>query len=143
MHPRPSFEHTLLVRYGETDQMGVVHHGNFVLYMEEGRTRMMRSLGCPYGELERDGYALVVRKLELRYRAPAYYEDELSVRTSVAELRSSAIVFAYEIRRAESGQLLAEGSTELVCVDRTGDKPRPRPLPPKLLTMLQPPGEPT
>jgi acyl-CoA thioester hydrolase len=138
MNPGSFFEHRLLVRYGETDQMGVVHHGTYVLYMEEGRTRMMRNLGCPYGELERDGFALVVRKLELRYRAPAYYEDELSVRTSVAELRTSAIVFAYEIRRAKDEQLLVEGSTELVCVDRSAGKPRPRSLPQKLCDVLRP-----
>jgi acyl-CoA thioester hydrolase len=69
------YEHLLRVRYGETDQMGVVHHANYLLYMEEARTAFMASVGCSYGGLERDGIGLPVRRTEVRYRASARYED--------------------------------------------------------------------
>src|SRR5580765_3234482 len=73
---RPVHEHRLRVRYAETDQMGVVHHANYLLYLEESRTRMMAELGCSYAELEQSGWALPVRRTELRFRAPAYYDEE-------------------------------------------------------------------
>ena len=111
-------EHRLRVRYGETDQMGVVYHANYLVYMEEGRTRLMEALGCSYAELERSGWALVVRKAELRYRAPARYDEELIIRTAVDRVGGASVRFVYEVRRAADGTLLAEGSTELACVDR-------------------------
>lgn len=110
-------EHTLQVRYGETDQMGVVYHANYLVYFEEGRTRLMESLGLPYAELERRGYGLVVRKAALRYRAPARYAELLTVRTWVERLGGASVSFAYEVLRASDRQKLAEGSTELACVD--------------------------
>ncbi len=133
----PVGEHVLRVRYGETDQMGVVHHANFLLYMEEGRTRLMSSLGLPYAELERRGWGLVVRGTELRYRDSARYDDELRVVTRIARLRKASVLFTYEIRRAADDALLVEGSTDLACVRLDGDR-RPVALPGELVALLGP-----
>ena len=125
-------EHRLHVRYAETDQMGVVYHANYLVYMEEGRTRMMASLGLPYHELEAKGWALVVRKADVRYRAAARYGDELCVRTWVERMRGASILFRYEIERAADATLLATGSTELACVDLKTAERRPTMLPEEL-----------
>jgi acyl-CoA thioester hydrolase len=107
----------LRVRYGETDQMGVVHHANYALYVEESRTTWMRELGCSYAELERRGIGLPVRKLEVRYRAPALYEDELEVHTRVGKLGGASVRFDSEIVRPADGARIATASVELACVD--------------------------
>jgi acyl-CoA thioester hydrolase len=131
-------EHRLRVRYSETDQMGVVYHANYLVYMEEGRTRLMESLGCSYAAFEREGWALVVRKAELRYRAPARYDEELAVRTAVGRVGGASVLFLYEVRRANDGELLAEGSTELACVDRRGGTSRAALLPEAIRALLAP-----
>ncbi len=131
-------EHRLRVRYGETDQMGVAHHANYLLYMEDGRTRLMARLGCSYAELERRGWGLPVRKAEVRYRSPARYDEELVVRTRVSRLRAASVAFEYEIVRAEDGLLLATGSTELACVRLDSAERRPVHLPEEIRTLLTP-----
>jgi acyl-CoA thioester hydrolase len=131
-------EHRLRVRYGETDQMGVVYHANYLVYMEEGRTRLMEALGCSYARLERDGWLLVVRKAELRYRASARYDEQLVVRSAVERLGGASVRFVYEVVREADGTLLAEGMTELACVDRRGDEPRPALLPERVRELLGP-----
>jgi len=128
-------EHRLSVRYAETDQMGVAHHANFLLYMEEARTAMMKARGCSYRSLEESGFGLPVRKVDVRYRASALYEDDLIVRTHISKSRAASITFEYEIIRAEDELLLATGSTELACVRLDGDR-KPVPLPEALLALL-------
>jgi acyl-CoA thioester hydrolase len=130
-------EHPFQVRYGETDQMGVVHHANYLLYMEEGRTRMMEDLGCSYAKLERSGWGLPVRRASLRFRAPARYGDRLVVRTRVARLGGASVRFEYEIC-SESGELLAQGSTELACVELASRERKPRMLPDRIRALLAP-----
>ena len=127
----------LQVRYGETDQMGVVHHANYLAYFEEGRTRMMADLGCSYAGLEREGIGLPVRSVELRYRAPAHYEEELLVETRLLAMRAASVSFGYEIRRVEDGRLLVTGVSELACISLGSDR-RVRPLPDSLRELLQP-----
>ena len=136
--PRPWHEHRLRVRYGETDQMGVVYHANYLVYMEEGRTRLMEALGCSYAELERQGWALVVRRAELRYRAPARYDEELVVRSAVERLGGASVRFVYEIARVADGVALAEGMTELACVDRREGEGKPTLLPERVRALLEP-----
>jgi len=122
MPPR-EHEMRLRVRYGETDTMGVVYHANYLVYMEEGRSGLMRELGIPYSELERGGTFLAVRKADLRFRAPARYDEELVVRTRIERLKAASVSFAYSIERAADGTLLAEGSTELACLrDQDGER---------------------
>ncbi len=92
-------ETRLRVRYGETDQMGVVHHANYALYVEESRTNLMRERGCSYAELERRGFGLPVRRMEMRFRAPALYEEELVVRTRIGRVGAASVTFESEIYR--------------------------------------------
>ncbi len=123
------YDHQVQVRYGETDQMGVVHHANYLLYFEEARTAFLASQGQPYGQLEKDGLALPVRKLDLRFRAPAHYEDKLRVRVSVDRITAASVRFIYEIRRPSDEVLIATGSTELACIDLTATPRVPHVLP--------------
>lgn len=113
----PRHEHRLRVRYAETDQMGVVHHANYLLYLEESRTALMAARGCSYAELERSGWALPVRKVELRFRSPARYEEELVVRTWVQRLGPASVTFASEVWREVDRTLVASGAIELACID--------------------------
>lgn len=116
--------------------MGVAHHAAYVVWLEEARTAMMAARGCSYAALERDGVGLPVRRLEVRYRASARYEDELIVRTRVSRVRPASITFEYEVLRAGDGTKVATASTELACVD-LADPSRPvQPLPPRLRELL-------
>lgn len=115
--------HRLKVRYGETDQMGRVHHANFLLYLEEARTALMEDLGWPYAELERTGLGLVVRDARLRYRSAALYGDILVVETEVRSVRGASVELSYAVRRDGTWDLVATGSTQLACVDLRGDPP--------------------
>jgi len=124
------------VRYGETDQMGVVHHANYLAYMEEARTTFMASLGCPYSEIEKRGIGLPVRKLDVRYWSPAYYEQTLVVGVEVVHLGAASIVFGYEIRCAQHEQRIATGRVELACVRLTGETRGPCTLPDDLRSVL-------
>ncbi len=136
----PWSEHRLQVRYGETDQMGVVYHANYLVYFEEGRTRLMEALGLPYAELERRGFGLVVRKAGLRFRAPARYAEQLTVRTRIERIGGASVAFEYEVLRAADGLALAEGSTELACVDLRKEARPVCMLPEELRALLEPRG---
>lgn len=129
-------EHRLRVRYAETDQMGVVHHANYLLYFEESRTRLMAERGCSYAELERRGIGLPVRRLELRFRLPAVYEEELVVRTRVKSVRAASITFESEVVRAADHVLIASGWIELACIDLRDRAHGPIPLPAELRALL-------
>ena len=129
--------HTVRVRYGETDQMGVAHHGSYVAYLEEARTEWMRALGTAYADLERAGIGLPVRTMNLRYRAAAHYEEELDVEIRVARLRPVAVTFGYRILRRGTEAVLVEAEVELACVDLSVRPLRPRPLPEGLFEALR------
>ena len=131
-------EHRLRIRYSETDQMGVAHHANYVLYLEESRTELMRQRGCSYAELERRGFGLPVRKLDLRYRAPAVYEDEIVVKTRVGRVGAASVTFESEIHRTADGVHLASGVIELACVDLRSAERKPVVLPEELRALLDP-----
>ncbi len=113
-----TFEARLRVRYAETDQMGVVYHSNFIIWFEVGRVEAMRDLGFNYKQMEKeDGCYIVVVDARCRYRAPAYYDDDILVRTKVRNVRGSLIHFGYEVLRAGEGTLLAEGETTHLVTD--------------------------
>ncbi|MCC6417951.1 MAG: acyl-CoA thioesterase [Gemmataceae bacterium] len=117
-------EIAIRVRYAETDRMGLLHHANYLVYFEQGRTELLRSLGWSYRDLEDQGYLLVLTRVEVRYRRPARYDDLLTVRTTLTRATLVKLVHRYEVLR--DGELLAEGETTLGCVDRAG---RVQPLP--------------
>ena len=105
-------ETEIRVRYAETDKMGIVHHSNYLIWFEAGRSDLCRARGFSYKEMEENEQALmVVAESYVRYKSPSYYEDELVVRTRVAEIRSRSIRFIYEIVRPEDDVLVAEGET--------------------------------
>jgi acyl-CoA thioester hydrolase len=133
-------ETRLRVRYGETDQMGVVHHANYALYVEESRTNLMRERGCSYAELERRGFGLPVRKMEMRFRSPARYEEELVVRTRIGRVGAASVTFESQIWSPGAGARddvhVATVTVELACVDlRTRDR-KPVVLPDDLRALL-------
>ncbi|QDU69270.1 acyl-CoA thioesterase [Engelhardtia mirabilis] len=121
--------HRIRVRYAETDQMGRVHHANYLLYLEEARTTMMEQLGWPYDELERSGLGLVVRSTDLRYRAAGFYGDRLVVETVVASIRGASVELSYAVRRESNGERLATAGTQLACVNLRSDPPAVQMLP--------------
>lgn len=108
------------VRYGETDQMGVVYHAEYLVWCEMGRTEYIRRRGLPYAEMERRGQALAVAEATIRYHSPARYDDLIRVETALGRIGSRALVFDYVVRHAESGRRLATASTTLVALDRDG-----------------------
>ncbi len=113
-------ETTFPVRYAETDQMQIVHHANYIVWMEEGRSEFMRQSGGDYAEVERRGHLLAVTGVQVRYLASAHYGERVTVRTWVEELRSRTLTFGYEIINANNGTLLVKGQSEHVCMDRQG-----------------------
>lgn len=119
-----SDEITIRVRYAETDRMGFLHHANFFVYFEQGRTELLRRKGLSYRDVEDAGHFLVVVDLGCKFKRPARYDDLLTLRTSVERVTHVKIVHRYEVLR--DGALLAEGHSTLACVDRDG---RPQPLP--------------
>jgi acyl-CoA thioester hydrolase len=120
---------SIRVRYAETDQMGVVHHGNYFVWFEVGRVEYCRQLGLDYKRMEIDDDSfIVVVEASCRYRRPARYDDLLTVRTRLTESRRRTVRFAYEIFRQDSGERLATGETLHVICDRLG---QPKSLPEK------------
>jgi acyl-CoA thioester hydrolase len=111
-------ESEIRVRYAETDKMGIVHHSNYLVWFEFGRSEFCRARDFSYKEMEeRDNALLVVAEVYCRYKAPAYYEDLLIIRSKVAEIRSRSLRFIYEIYRPSDQMLLAEGETLHVVTD--------------------------
>jgi len=123
-------EFKVRVRYAETDQMGVVYHGNYAQYFEMGRVEWLRNLGLSYSELEKKGVMLPVVSLTLNYKKPARYDDLLTVRTIFKKQQSVKIEFDYEIY-SEEGELLTTGNSVLVFVDMKTGRPV---LPPDYVT---------
>lgn len=134
MPQRPHIDIELRVRYGETDQMGVVYHAEYLVWCEMGRTEYMRQLGQSYASLEESGTILVVAEAALRYHAPARYDDMIRVETSLSEVRSRALTFEYVICHAGKGTRLVTARTMLVALDRSS---RPVPLPIEMRALFE------
>jgi acyl-CoA thioester hydrolase len=120
---------TVRVRYAETDQMGVVYHGNYFTWFEVGRVELCRHLGIEYKQMEsEDDTLIVVAEASCRYKRPARFDDILIVRTRVTRAEKRTLRFAYEVLRQPSDELLATGETTHVICDHHG---RPKSLPEK------------
>ncbi len=112
------YETKFRVRYAETDQMGVVYHSNFIIWFEVGRVEMLRRLGFTYRDMEKqDGTHIAVVDVRCRYKAPARYDDMVTVRTRLVNVRDSLLHFGYEVVRDDDGTILAEGETVHIVVD--------------------------
>jgi acyl-CoA thioester hydrolase len=117
--PHAPAEARVRVRYAETDQMGVVYHANYLVWFEVGRVELMRQRGLDYKRLElEEGCWIAVVEVTARYKAPARYDDELTIHTTVRSVRGPVIRFAYRIRRVVDGLLLCEGETVHVVLGR-------------------------
>ncbi len=92
-----SYETKIRVRYSDTDQMGFVYYGVYAQYYEIGRVELLRSIGYSYKDLEIDGYLLPVVKFEIKYKKPAYYDDQLNVRTLINDIPTSQITFYHDV----------------------------------------------
>lgn len=111
----------LRVRYGETDQMGVVYYGNYAQYLEQGRTEWLRELGFSYKWMEANNVQLPVVHFSIDYKLSAGYDDLLTIKTTLKKMPSVKIEFYYEIYN-ESKQLLATATTILVFINSTTKK---------------------
>lgn len=109
------------MRYGETDKMGIVYYGNYALYLEEGRTEWLRTLGFSYKYMEDNNVELPVVNLNINFKQPAYYDDLLMVTSTLKEIPSVRIEFYYEIHN-QDGTLLVTATTTLVFVNSATKK---------------------
>jgi acyl-CoA thioester hydrolase len=117
------------VRYDEADQMGVVHHSRYLTYFEMGRVELMRHLDLPHLVQEERGQPLSIRCIDVRYLAPARYDDLLELTTAVTEARGARIIFVGRLRReGDTGALIAEARMEAAAITPAG---RPRRLSPE------------
>ena len=122
------------VRFAETDLMGVVHHGVYVIWFEAGRVAWMAAAGMPYTEFAATGHHFAVTAITAQYRASARFGDRVRVVTSLTELRSRQVGFAYEVRLVEDDTLLVTGSSDHICVDLAGRTAR---IPPDVIARLR------
>lgn len=110
-------------RYAETDQMGIVNNGHYLFYYEEGRNALIRDLGISYKEIEARGTMMPLIDAQIRYLKPAFFDEELTLTTSIKEKPLSKIVFHYEITN-EKLEIINQGTTTLVFVDSKSFKPK-------------------
>ncbi|PWE00106.1 acyl-CoA thioesterase [Marinilabilia rubra] len=123
------------VRYGETDQMGIVNNAVYPSYFEVGRTEMFREIGLPYSKIEKEGIMLPLSELHIKYHRPAVYDNEITIETYVDEYPTSRIRFKYNIYN-ELGELLVSGETVLAFMN--ADSRRPTRIPQYLKSIIEP-----
>ena len=124
------------VRYAETDQMGYVYYGNYATYFEVARVELLRSVGFTYKKLEEEGIMLPVFEFSIKYFKPAFYDDLLTIKTTLEYNDGARIRFHYEIFN-ESGSLLNKAETTLVFIDRRTNRPTIMPAKMKSLTQSE------
>ncbi len=110
------------VRYGETDQMGVVYHGNYTQFLEIGRVEWLRNLGISYKQMEKDGVILPVISLQIKFKKSAFYDDVLTVKTMLKKPPVVKIEFYYEITN-QKNELIATATTILAFINKETKKP--------------------
>lgn len=127
------------VRYAETDQMGVAHHSNYLIWCEQARTDHMRARGVSYRRLEEKGLLLPVVDAHVRFRAAAHYEDPIRVRCWVRDISSRRVIFGYAVEHGDDGNLLATAETSLMAVDSDYRRTKiPEPVRRKLVPIADP-----
>ena len=113
-------ETTFHVRYAETDQMGIVHHAAYLVWLEEGRSQWLRDHGTSFVEFEKDGVTLAVSEVNARYSKAARYDQLITVRCWIKEVKSRRLIFGYQIVDPQDGSLFFSGTTKHICVDHQG-----------------------
>ena len=116
-----NFSIKIKVRYCETDQMGLVHHGSYINYFEEARISWISNLGFSYSEMEKSGIILPVSKLNVSYLRPAYFDDDLVVNVELSELPTSRLIFNYTIKNKD--EVVVTGTTVLAFLNKETKKP--------------------
>ena len=111
------YETEIRVIYADTDAMGIVYHTNYIKWFEVGRAEYLRQLGYPYSRLEKGGVWLPLAAVTCEYKAPAHYDDVLTIKAWAQELRTASVIMAYEIANKESGELLVTGTTKHAITD--------------------------
>lgn len=122
------------VLYRDTDKMGVVYHANYIVYYEAARNEMFRAIGLPYTELEAMNIVMPIVEVESKYKAPAYYDELLTVRATIKELPAVRAIIEYEVFN-EAGTLINTGKTVLGYVNT--ERMRPCRAPQKFIDELQ------
>jgi len=106
------------VRYSETDQMGYCYYGNYAAFFEVARVEALRELSMSYKQMEEDGIAMPVLEYQIKYYKPAFYDDELTIETTIEEMPKARIYFSYKTFNAKN-ELINEAKTSLVFVNKT------------------------
>jgi acyl-CoA thioester hydrolase len=134
--PSPSISESLVrVNYSETDQMGVVYHARYLVWLDIARTEHLRQSGMSYRELEQTGLRLAVSEVSIRYRQPARYDDLVRIRCWLRDVASRRVDFGYLVEHADDSRLLATASTALLALDATMSLTR---LPERVRQILHP-----
>lgn len=123
--------HTIRVRYGESDQMGIAHHASYITWFEECRIELLRSLGASYRALEESGVMMPVIELNVRYRRSLRFDDLATCETIAEAKGPSRVVFRTVVKNGET--VCAEAEVTVASVDRSG---RPVRIPPEVLARL-------
>jgi acyl-CoA thioester hydrolase len=123
---KKSYLHKLRVRYAETDQMGVVHHGNYPTFLEEARTAWLRNMGISYKKMEESGIGLPITSVSVNYKKSALYDDVLTIKTTLSKIPNVRLEFDYEIYN-QAQELLATAKTELVFINMISKRPTKAP----------------
>ena len=135
----PISESVVRVNYSETDQMGVVYHARYLVWLDIARTEHLRQSGMSYRQLEETGLRLAVSEVSIRYRQPARYDDRIRIRCWLRDVASRRVDFGYLVENADDGRLLATASTALLALDATMSLTR---LPEHVRQALQPISDP-
>ena len=137
--PMPVSDVLVRVNYSETDQMGVVYHARYLVWLDIARTEHLRRSGLSYRALEEQGFRLAVGELGIRYRRPARYDDPVRVRCWVREAVPRRVTFGYVLEQADTGALLATAWTSMLVLDADMTLSR---LPSSVLELLEPVSDP-
>ncbi|AQQ09049.1 Acyl-CoA thioester hydrolase YbgC [Sedimentisphaera cyanobacteriorum] len=117
---KPVTETEIVPRYSETDQGGIVHNSVYPIYFEIGRTELLRENGMAYSFLEENNCRMVVAEIQVKFRRPAYYDQQLTLKTECSNVTKAKIEHTYTLFRADTKLTVAEGKTIVACVDSKG-----------------------